>query len=474
MSSPDLSRLAPVGSQILNVAPLGHSMHPLLQRSPAQRGSERGADTNKQGDEDRLLYKITDIIGKEEGLGVENLRGSGMIAGESSLAYEEIITMNLVTCRAIGIGAYLVRLGQRTIQVENSHIILTGAGALNKVLGREVYTSNNQLGGIQIMHNNGVTHSTVCDDFEGVYTLLQWLSYMPKCNSSPVPILSPKDPIDRPVDFVPTKAPYDPRWMLSGRPHQNMYDQVLKFGAYIVDGLREYRQPVLVYIPPQAELRGGSWVVIDPTINPRHMEMYADRDSRGGVLEPEGTVEIKFRKKDLVKTMRRVDPVYSKLAERLGELLKSSFQDILEWRTSRQFFYWRLRRLLLEDTVHKKIQSANAELTNGQIQAMLRRWFVEAEGAVKAYLWDNNKDVVEWLEKQLAEEEGARSVIDENIKYISRDYILKQIRSLVQANPEVAMDSIVHMTQHISPTQRAEIVRILSTMDTPMDTPPST
>ncbi|KAL0192471.1 hypothetical protein M9458_010767, partial [Cirrhinus mrigala] len=61
---------------------------------------------------------------------------------------------------------------------------------------------------------------------------------------------------------------------------KDMYDQVLKFGAYIVDGLREYSQPVLVYIPPQAELRGGSWVVIDPTINPRHMEMYADKDSR--------------------------------------------------------------------------------------------------------------------------------------------------------------------------------------------------
>lgn len=60
----------------------------------------------------------------------------------------------------------------------------------------------------------------------------------------------------------------------------DMYDQVLKFGAYIVDGLREYRQPVLIYIPPQAELRGGSWAVIDPTINPRHMEMYADRESR--------------------------------------------------------------------------------------------------------------------------------------------------------------------------------------------------
>ena len=34
-----------------------------------------------------------------------------MIAGESSLAYDEIVTANLVTCRAIGIGAYLVRMG---------------------------------------------------------------------------------------------------------------------------------------------------------------------------------------------------------------------------------------------------------------------------------------------------------------------------------------------------------------------------
>lgn len=58
-------------------------------------------------------------------------------------------------------------------------------------------------------------------------------------------------------------------------------------------------------------------------------------------------------------------------------------QDILEWPTSRQFFYWRLRRLLLEETVKRKIQMANTELTDGQVQAMLRRWFVEAEGAVK-------------------------------------------------------------------------------------------
>lgn len=36
--------------------------------------------------------------------------------------------------------------------------------ALNKVLGKEVYASNNQLGGIQIMYNNGVSHKTEQSD----------------------------------------------------------------------------------------------------------------------------------------------------------------------------------------------------------------------------------------------------------------------------------------------------------------------
>ena len=71
--------------------------------------------------------------GQEDGIGVESLSGSGMIAGETSQAYNDIVTMSLVSCRAVGIGAYLVRLGQRIVQVENSHIILTGASALNKV-----------------------------------------------------------------------------------------------------------------------------------------------------------------------------------------------------------------------------------------------------------------------------------------------------------------------------------------------------
>ncbi|XP_065927175.1 acetyl-CoA carboxylase 1 [Magallana gigas] len=78
-----------------------------------------------------------------------------------------------------------------------------------------------------------------------------------------------------------------------------------------------YNQPIMIYIPPYAELRGGAWVVVDPTINPTHMEMYADELSRGGVLEPEGTVEIKFRRKDPEKTMQRLDKTCIQIVEKL-------------------------------------------------------------------------------------------------------------------------------------------------------------
>lgn len=43
------------------------------------------------------------------------------------------------------------------------------------------------------------------------------------------------------------------------------------------------------------------------------MEMYADPSARGGVLEPEGIVEIKFRTPDLLAAMHRLDPVLQQL-----------------------------------------------------------------------------------------------------------------------------------------------------------------
>ena len=46
--------------------------------------------------------------------------------------------MSYVTGRSVGIGAYLNRLGQRVIQSVDGPLVLTGYGALNKLLGKNV------------------------------------------------------------------------------------------------------------------------------------------------------------------------------------------------------------------------------------------------------------------------------------------------------------------------------------------------
>jgi acetyl-CoA carboxylase/biotin carboxylase 1 len=122
-----------------------------------------------------------------------------------------------VTARSVGIGAYLVRLGQRAVQVEGQPIILTGAPALNKVLGREVYTSNLQLGGTQIMHKNGVSHLTAGSDLEGAMHILQWLSYIPKHKGAALPMSVTLDSWDRDIEYTPPKGAYDPRWFIEGK-----------------------------------------------------------------------------------------------------------------------------------------------------------------------------------------------------------------------------------------------------------------
>ena len=467
-------------------------------------------------------YVLDAIIGQTNGIGVENLRGSGLIAGETSRAYDETFTLSYVTGRSVGIGAYLNRLGQRVIQMQQGPMILTGYSALNKLLGKEVYTSQDQLGGPQIMYPNGVTHEVVQNDKEGMQAVVDWLAYVPKTfKSVNINNAVAHDPHDRLIEFMPSKTPYDPRHMLGGhtlpdgtyvsgffdkgsfkeylggwgksvvtgrgklgginvgviavetrlveqripadpgnpesreslQPQagqvwypdsafktaqaiqdfnrgenlpliifanwrgfsggtRDMYGEILKYGAMIVDSLRTYKHPVFVYIPPNGELRGGAWVVIDPTINIDKMEMYADKQARGGILEPPGICEVKYRSQEQKVTMHRLDPILHELDEKLNaatgedaikklenevksreKLLaplytqiayefadlhdragrmkaKGCITDILDWKSAREYFYWRIQRRQHEENLkdilieasHKSLSPADAKI----------------------------------------------------------------------------------------------------------------
>ena len=508
-----------------------------------------------------------------DGIGVENLRGSGMIAGVTSRAYQETFTLSYVSGRSVGIGAYLVRLGQRVIQMKQGPMILTGYSALNKLLGKPVYTSQDQLGGPQVMVPNGVTHLAVDNDYEGARAIVDWLAFVP--DTVPLapyalpPVLSPlADPVDRLVTVKPPMTggmtnfdvrsvlddglgkgffdagsfketlagwgktvvagrarlggipfgviavetrtveavvPADPanpdsretvlpqapqvwypdsafktaqaiadfqngehlplmifaNWRGFSGGTRDMFDEVLKFGAKIVDSLSDYTRPVFVYIPPGGELRGGAWVCVDPTINERYMEMYADPDSRGGILEPPGICEVKFREPERRQLMRRIDPSlesldsadkdkkmkdlgpaylqvateFADLHDRAGRMkAKGVIRDIVPWETSRQYFYWRAKRRLAVDALATAMASKSTS-------------FEDAVASIENFCSTNN---VDWAndEKVAAYLETNTKDTDALVATAKKHALLDDFKSLAkQADPALLKEAIAELSK---------------------------
>ncbi|TFY80056.1 hypothetical protein EWM64_g3963 [Hericium alpestre] len=498
-------------------------------------------------------HKITDVIGLQDGLGVECLKGSGLIAGETSRAYDDIFTITLVTARSVGIGAYLVRLGERAVQVEGQPIILTGAPALNKVLGREVYTSNLQLGGTQIMHKNGVSHLTANSDLEGATHILEWLSYVPEEKGAKLPVREVSDPWDREIGYVPPKGAYDPRWFIQGKtdetsseylngrrwarapwrnPHgcdrvetrtiervipadpanpasfeqrimeagqvwypnsayktaqaifdfnreglpliifanwrgfsggqQDMYDEVLKQGSKIVDGLSAYKQPVFVYIVPNGELRGG-------------------------VLEPEGIIEIKMRRDKIITLMERLDSQYAMLKKESKDASKTAEEraaaaDLLEkreqllqptykqmallyadlhdrtgrmeakgcarpavWKEARRHFYWAARARIARSSALAQLAAASPDATL-EYRTKLLDSLAQLDSTA------NNRTIAEALEAL---------DLKSTVAQLKSDHLARQLLQTTQEDRKAVLDNLVRLVDHLGEEEKVTLIAAL-------------
>lgn len=275
---------------------------------------------------------------------------------------------------------------------------------------------------------------------------------------------------------------------------RDMYNEVLKYGSYIVDALVKYEQPVFVYIPPFGELRGGSWVVVDPTINPEFMEMYADEDSRGGVLEPEGIVGIKYRKDKQLETMARLDPVYGDLKRKLADSSLSNeqlsqikaqmtereklllpvygqislqFADLhdragrmeakgtirmpLKWTNARRFFYWRLRRRLNEEYILRRLSTASSapEISNRNNNLLnLKAWSAVPD-------WDkDDMAVAMWYEEN-------RKEIAAKVEQVKREGTAWEVASLLRKDREAGMKGLKQMLSTLPTAEKEQLLKAL-------------
>ena len=210
---------------------------------------------------------------------------------------------------------------------------------------------------------------------------------------------------------------------------RDMSGEILKFGSMIVDALREYKHPIYIYFPPFGELRGGSWVVVDPTINEEKMTMFSDPEARGGILEPAGIVEIKFRAADQVKAMHRIDPqlqmldaelegadkaaqdaikeqiasreellkpVYLQAATEFADLhdktgrmkAKGVIKEAVPWADSRKYFFYLAKRRIAQDSYVDQLKASDSSLDSKAALEILK-------GMCSAD-WEDNEAVLEY------------------------------------------------------------------------------
>lgn len=336
--------------------------------------------------------KILSIFGNTDS-GPENLSFSALIAAETARAYKETLTVSYVTGMSVGIGAYLVRLGERIIQKQGAPILLTGYKVLNRLLQQDIYKSNAQIGSFDVLGHNGVSHLEAYDDLHGVEEIFWWVDFyfssrimqsknvqpisatdaeevyreqMPYTfndsfnerevlekvldsgsfkeyqrhwapnvivgrgyiHSTAVGIICPE--IESRVTSVPCE-PYETstnvtwtknvmfcetaakiasaienfnnervdlliiaNWKGFSGSTTSMFKGIMKTGADIIKNLTDFRQKIIVYIPPHGELRGGTYVVFDKKINQK-IHIIAHPTAGVGIIQPDGLREIKMR-----------------------------------------------------------------------------------------------------------------------------------------------------------------------------------
>jgi acetyl-CoA carboxylase/biotin carboxylase 1 len=273
---------------------------------------------------------------------------------------------------------------------------------------------------------------------------------------------------------------------------RDMFDEVLKYGSLIVDAFVSYKQPVFVFIPPHAEIRGGAWVVLDASINPSVMEMYAAKNTaRGGVLEANGAASVKYRTNELISTMHRLDerlreldaqlmsaagrpeilgnvqaqirsreqmlfPVYEQIAIQFCELHDTPgrmkavgvIEREVEWEHSRTFFYWRLRRKLAEFDLRKQLLEAGEvgrgvkRLSSLEATALIKQWFLESPTTTEE-AWLDDKVVLQWMAT-------SHNLLEQKILAYTRDVVLMEVFQVLTAGGNTARVGLAGIAQGIS------------------------
>ena len=174
--------------------------------------------------------------------------------------------------------------------------------------------------------------------------------------------------------------------------------------------------------------------------------------------------QLQQRENALTPIYHQISVTFADLHDTPGRMLnKRVINDIIEWKTSRTFFYWRLRRLLAQGNLVKEIM-AKANIAFEAALNLLKNWYDEAsklkqKSNTKEFNWSNNEAVALWLE---AESNEPTSYYNEKLKHLKHDHILGQIKEIIETHPDIALESISYLVELTSKEKIKEVIELLN------------
>lgn len=214
---------------------------------------------------------------------------------------------------------------------------------------------------------------------------------------------------------------------------------------------------------------------------------------RGGVLEAAGAASIKFREKEVIATAHRIDHVLISLGAQLKEAQASGlptadiekqikvrvkmlygvyqqvavhFADLHDtpgrmkakgvikrqvmWAHSRTFFYWRLRRRLLEFDYALRTAAASRKEATIEFQS----WFSSVGGS--SIVWDNDRSLVEWIDEY-------SSLIEQHVADMNASAAAHRLSKLLLESLSSGSKDVLRMALELLPDDKRSM--LLSTVN---------
>merc|ERR1719156_157911 len=92
--------------------------------------------------------------------------------------------------------------------------------------------------------------------------------------------------------------------------------------------------------------------------------------------------EVATIKKSIEKREAQLIPLYVQISHEFADLhdrpgrmkAKGVIREIVPWARAREYFFWRVRRRLMQDALVTQLKKADSELSHGECLSMLAAW----------------------------------------------------------------------------------------------------